>query len=143
MFKRWTRLVGKPELFDDARFDDDLGRGKHGQFFSDIMNAWCGQFTRAEALTQLEQARIPAGSVNSPREVLNDATIGAAEPFHEVRYPGVETPIPIVKAPVFLSRTPPRIERRPPRLGEHTDEVLREIGYSSERIAHLREQGVI
>ena len=143
MFKRWTRLVGRPELFDDPRFDDDLERGKHGQFFSDIMNEWCGQVTRAEALTQLEQARIPAGSVNSPREVLNDATIGAAEPFHEVRYPGVETPIPIVKAPVFLSRTPPRIERRPPKLGEHTDEVLREIGYTSERIAQLREQGVI
>jgi len=143
MFKRWTHLVGRPELLDDPRFDDDLERGKQGEFFSDIMNEWCGQFTRAEALGRLEQARIPAGSVNSPREVLNDEIIAAAEPFQEVRYPGVDVPVPVVRGPVFLSRTPPRIERRPPRLGEHTDEVLGEIGYTPERLAQLREQGII
>jgi formyl-CoA transferase len=143
MFKRWTRLVGRPELADDPRFQDDLARGNHGELFSDIMNAWCGQYTRAEALARLEQARIPAGSVNSPREVLQDDVIGAAEPFREVDYPGAKRPIPLVKAPVFLSRTPPGIERRPPRPGEHTDEVLRELGYGPERIAHLREQGIV
>jgi formyl-CoA transferase len=142
MFKRWTRLVGRPELFDD-QVRNDLERGKHGEFFSDIMNTWCGEFTRSEALARLEQARIPAGSVSSPREVLNDQTIGAAEPFHEVNYPGVKVPVPVVKGPVSLSRTPPRIERRPPQLGEHTDEVLGEIGYTPDRIAQLREQGII
>jgi formyl-CoA transferase len=143
MFKRWARLVGRPELADDPRFQDDLERGRHGEFFSDVMNQWCGRFTRAEALAKLEEARIPAGSVNSPREVLEDEAIGAAEPFHRVEYPGVKEPVPLVKAPVFLSRTPSRIWRRPPRLGEHTDEVLREIGYSPERIAQLREEGIV
>ena len=143
MFKRWTRLVGRPELADDPRFQDDLDRGRHGEFFSDIMNEWCGQYTRAEALARLEEARIPAGSVNSPREVLRDEVIRAADPFHEVDYPGVKVPVPVVKAPVFLSRTPSSIERRPPRLGEHTDEILREIGYAPERIARLREQGIV
>jgi formyl-CoA transferase len=143
MFKRWTRLVGRTELLDDPRFQDDVERGKHGEFFSNIMNAWCAQYTRAEALARLEQARIPAGAVNSPREVLEDEIINAAEPFHEVEYPGVKTPVPVVKSPVFLSRTPPSIERRPPRAGEHTDEVLREIGYTQERIAQLREQGIV
>jgi len=49
----------------------------------------------------------------------------------------------VVKAPVFLSRTPPSIERRPPQLGEHTDEVLCELGYAPERIASLRDLGVV
>ena len=143
MFKRWTQLVGRPELADDPRFADDTERGRQGQFFSDIMNAWCAQYTRAEALALLEGARIPGGPVNSPREVLADEAINAAEPFHRVEYPGVPVPVPLVKAPVFLSRTPARIARRPPKLGEHTDEVLRELGYTSEQIARLREQGIV
>jgi formyl-CoA transferase len=143
MFKRWAHLVGKPELVGDPRFGDDLERGKHGEFFSDLMNEWCGQYTRAEALARLEEARIPAGPVNSPREVLQDEGILAAEPFHATKYPGVPGPIPLVKAPVFLSRTPSSIERPPPRLGEHTDEILREIGYAPQRIAQLREQGIV
>ena len=143
MFKRWSHLVGRPQLADDARFQDDLERGKQGEFFSEIMNEWCSQFTRAEALARLEEARIPAGSVNSPREVLQDQTINAADPFHPLNYPGVDEAVPVVKAPVFLSRTPPSIERRPPQLGEHTDEVLCELGYAPERIASLRDLGVV
>jgi formyl-CoA transferase len=143
MFKRWAHMVGQPELVDDPRFSNDLERGKHGEFFSELMNKWCSQYTRAEALARLEEARIPAGSVNSPREVLQDDSIHAAEPFHPVEYPGVQGPIPLVKAPVFLSRTPSSIERPPPRLGEHTDEILREIGYTPERVAQLREQGIV
>lgn len=143
MFKRWARMVGKPELADDPRFQDDLERGKHGALFSDLMTQWCGQFTRAEALARLEDARIPAGQVNSPREVLQDETIRATEPFHLLEYPGVTEQVPLVKAPVFLSRTPGSIERRPPRPGEHTEEVLREIGYTSEQIAQLRELRIV
>jgi crotonobetainyl-CoA:carnitine CoA-transferase CaiB-like acyl-CoA transferase len=143
MFERWCKLVGRPELASDPRFADDTERGKQGQFFSDIMNTWCAQYTRAEALALLEQARIPGGPVNSPREVLADPAINAAEPFHRVDYPGVPVPVPLVKSPVFLSRTPAKIERRPPKLGEHTDEVLRELGYGAEQITHLREQGIV
>src|SRR5205823_1769806 len=114
-----------------------------GEFFSDLMNEWCSRHTRAEALARLDEARIPAGPVNSPREVLQDPGILAAEPFHLAEYPGVQEPVPLVKAPVFLSRTPSSTERPPPRLGEHTDEILREIGYTPERIAQLREQGIV
>lgn len=143
MFARWARAIGKPELADDPRFQDDLQRGEHGEYFSELMTEWCAQFPRDVALARLEQARVPAGPVSSPREVLEDEGVRAAGVLHPVEYPGVKGTVPLTATPVTLSRTPPSIRRRPPRTGEHTDEVLGEIGYSPARIAALREQGVV
>lgn len=143
MFKRWANLIGKPELVDDPGLQNDLQRGGQGEYLSGLMSAWCAPLTRADALAQLEAARIPAGAVNSPRDVLRDEVILATDPFAPMDYPGVKRPVPIVKPPVFLSRTPASIVRRPPQAGEHTDEVLQEIGYSAEAIAQLRRDGIV
>jgi formyl-CoA transferase len=143
MFARWARTIGKPELAEEERFEDDLKRGEQGEYLSELMSEWCARFTGDEALARLEQARVPAGPVNSPRDVLEDRTVQAAGVLHPVEYPGVKSTVPLAATPVTLSRTPPEIRRRPPRTGEHTDEVLREIGYSPERIAGLRAQGVV
>ena len=143
MFKRWVRLIGRPDLLDDPRLQDDGLRGEHGEWLSEVMAEWCAQFTREEAIAQLEAARIPAGPVNSPREVLDDPLIREAGAFHEVDYPGTARPVPLAAPPSTLSRTPPRIERRPPTAGEHTDEILQELGYSAAQIHELRAAGVV
>jgi crotonobetainyl-CoA:carnitine CoA-transferase CaiB-like acyl-CoA transferase len=143
MFKRWARLVGKPELLEDGRFKDDTSRGEHGELLSGLMSQWCAQYTRDEALARLEEARIPAGPVYSPRQVLDDEGIRASGAFHPVEYPGIAEPVPLVSAPISLSRTPSSIERRPPKAGEHTDEILRELGYSASDVAALRERKVV
>jgi formyl-CoA transferase len=143
MFARWARAIDKPELTEDARFQNDLQRGEHGEYFSELMAEWCARFPRGEVLSRLERVRVPAGAVSSPREVLEDEAVAAAGVLHRVEYPGVEGTVPLTVTPVTLSRTPPSIERRPPRTGEHTDEVLREIGYAPERISSLRTLGVI
>jgi len=143
MFKRWSRMIAKPELVDDERFQDDLQRGEHGEYLSGLMSDWCGQFTRREALARLEEARIPAGPVNSPREVLDDEAIRASGAFQPVEYPGIDQPVPLASPPVSLSRTPPEIRRRPPTAGEHTDEVLQELGYAPAQIAELRSRRIV
>ncbi|WP_077000808.1 CaiB/BaiF CoA-transferase family protein [Variovorax sp. KK3] len=143
MFNRWARLVGRPELVDDERFKDDRSRGEHGELLSGLMTQWCAQYTRDEALAHLEEARIPAGPVYSPRQVLDDEGIRASGAFYPVEYPGIAEPVPLVSAPISLSRTPSAIERRPPKAGEHTDEILHELGYSAGYIAGLRERGVV
>ena len=63
--------------------------------------------------------------------------------LNPVDYPGLPKAAPVVGTPVLLSETPGRITRRPPTLGEHTDEVMTEIGYSPEDIAALRVRRVI
>ncbi|MFY2834649.1 CaiB/BaiF CoA transferase family protein [Achromobacter xylosoxidans] len=143
MFKRWVRLMDKPELLDDPRFADDARRGEHGETLSAMMKAWCIGRTRQDALATLERARIPAGPVYSPRQALDDETVRDSGAFAWTGYPGLDEEVPLITAPVSLSRTPPAIERRPPRAGEHTDEVLAQAGYSPGEIARLREQGVI
>jgi crotonobetainyl-CoA:carnitine CoA-transferase CaiB-like acyl-CoA transferase len=143
MFKRWARMIGKPDLVDDERFNDDRKRGEHGDVLSGFMSEWCATLTREQALARLEEARIPAGPVQSPRQVLEDEHIRASEPFHWVRYPGLDGPVPIVAAPISLSRMPATPVRRPPTAGEHTDELLDEIGYSSQQIADLRAKGIV
>lgn len=143
MFKRWAEMVGHPELAEDPRFQDDLQRGRHGVYLSGLMSAWCADMTRAQALEKLEMARVPAGPVNSPREALQDEVIAAADPFARIEYPGIEGTVPLVKAPAFLSRTPASVRRRPPRCGEHSDEILAEIGYSAQAIDQLRAEGIV
>ena len=75
LFKRWATLVGAPELLSDPRFSDDIRRGEHGEFLSELMSKWCETQTREDALKALEAAKIPAGPIYSPREALDDATI--------------------------------------------------------------------
>jgi len=143
MFKRWARLINRPELVADLRFEDDSKRGEHGHLLSGFMAAWCAERTREDSLAELEKARIPAGPVQSPRQVLDDESIRACEPFHWVNYPGVDEPIPIVAPPLRMSRTPPALERRPPTAGEHTNEVLLDLGYSVSQIDDMRVRGIV
>ncbi|MGE4238880.1 CaiB/BaiF CoA transferase family protein [Ramlibacter sp.] len=143
MFKRWSRMIGRPDLASDVRFDDDAKRGLQGELLGGWMSEWCARYTRAEALSLLAEARLPAGPVNSPREVLADPDIRAAGAFQPMKVDGIEEPVPFVSPPVSLSRTPPAIRRPAPKAGEHTDAILREIGYPDEAIDALRRSRVV
>ena len=143
MFTRWARLMGEEHWLTDARFADDLARGDHGEIISKRMNEWTGERTTAEALAALETAKIPAGPLYSPQQALEDAHIRAAGLLTDTDYPGLPRPAPLAPIPVDLSETPGRFRHRAPTLGEHTEAILGELGYSADGIAELRRRKVI
>jgi crotonobetainyl-CoA:carnitine CoA-transferase CaiB-like acyl-CoA transferase len=143
MFARWARLVGHPEFIGDPRFADDQKRAEHRGPITIAMEVWLSSRTTGQAIAELEKARIPAGPVLSLEQVLADPQVQARELLKYVEHPGAARPVPLANTAVQLSETPPGIRRRAALLGEHTDEVLREIGYSGEEIAALRAGAVV
>jgi crotonobetainyl-CoA:carnitine CoA-transferase CaiB-like acyl-CoA transferase len=107
------------------------------------MAEWCAGLTTAEALTRLEAAKIPAGPLYSPQQALEDEHIRAAGLLRDTDYPGAPRAVPLAPTPVDLSETPGRFRRHAPTLGEHTDAIMAELGYSADTIADLRTRGVI
>jgi crotonobetainyl-CoA:carnitine CoA-transferase CaiB-like acyl-CoA transferase len=133
-------LIGRPEWIDDPRYATNAARlGRRDELVPELEAVFAGR-TAAEWLDALGAAGIPSGRIRPVPEAL-------ASP--EARHRGMVVeldagggaPLRLLGVPVKLSATPGRIRRRPPALGEHTAEVLAEIGYDSGTIESLRTRG--
>lgn len=143
LFERWVELMGEPHWLEDPRFRDDISRGDNGEIISERLAAWCAERSSDEVLAAMEAARIPAGPVLSPQQVLDDPHAQARQLFCSLDYPGAVQPAPVMQTPFSLSATPAGVQRRAPTLGEHTDQLMRELGYSDSDIQGLRAARVI
>ncbi|OYW24161.1 MAG: formyl-CoA transferase [Sphingomonas sp. 12-62-6] len=143
IFARWAKLVGAPELIDDPRYVDDMARGDNGEALSARMAAWCATRTTEEAIETLGAARIPAGPVLDPSQVMAHPQVQAMGYVEHVRYPGTPAPAPIVGAPIALSDAVRDPMQRAPQSGEHSAAILAELGYSADEIAAMVAAGVV
>ena len=143
LFKRWAELMGEDHWLDDPRFKDDISRGDNSEIISERLARWCAERSSEEVLSAMEEARLPAGPVLAPQQVLDDPHIAARGIFQATDYPGLERPAPLMKTPVELSETPGEIRGRAPTLGEHTGQIMQELGYGDEEIDSLKAKRVI
>ena len=143
LFKRWANLMGEDRWLEDERFKDDITRGDNSAAISERLADWCADRTSQEVLDAMEEVRLPAGPVLSPQQVLEDPHIAAKGLFQPVEYPGLDKPAPVMRTPVELSETPGEIRSRAPTLGEHTGQIMEELGYSADEIAAFRENRIV
>jgi len=144
LFRRWAKLMGDEDRWvSDGRFKTDQSRADHSDGILARMREWCAERTTADALSALEVAGVPAGAVQTPQGALDDPQAAALGIFTEVEYPGMPRPAKVVDLPVRLSRTPGGIRQRPPTVGEHTDEILAELGFDAAAISDLKRRAVV
>lgn len=133
LFRRVAKLIGAQEWLADPRFANDNLRGDHGEVISARVGAWVAMRTRDEAIAAFEAARVPAGPVYRLREALDDAHVRASDYFASVDFPGLGH-TPVAATPVKLHATPGEVRTRPPTLGEHNEEVLKDLGFATAEI---------
>ncbi len=145
LFLRWARLMGEEERWSsDPRFASDQSRADHSEPILARMRAWCAQRTSAEAIATLEAAGIPAGPVLTPQQALEDPQVAAMGFLRAVAdYPGLPRPAQVSDLPVRFGALRGGITRRPPRAGEHSVEILTELGMTAEEIAQLQAEGAV
>jgi CoA:oxalate CoA-transferase len=100
---------------------------------ADTVEAW---------IERLNRAGVPCGRVMNLAEVFADPQVQAQEMAIEIDHPG-HGPVRMTGFPIKLSETPARLRFPAPALGEHTEQVLRELGYDAARIAGLKERGIV
>ena len=143
MFERCCEVIGAPQMKTDPRFADDELRGINSLLISQAFADWCATKTRDEALAELAKPKIPCGPIYSPQEALEDAQIQASGLLTQRQYAGLQGSYPVTPHPVDMSDLPIEYVRSAPTLGEHTHQILAELGYSEEAIQRLRDQAVV
>ena len=143
VFRRLTFAMGKPELADDPRFATHIARGEHQSEIDEIVAAWSAQHDSGELIAMLNELGVPAGGINTAREILADPQVQARGSVSWVSADGIgEVPMP---SPMpRLSRTPGTIRHAGPELGTDTTSVLSNVlGLTAEELEVLESQGVI
>jgi len=144
MLKDFLTVVGRPELFDDLRFATGAARAKpeNRQAFRDEVEPNMRKMTTAEVVEKLNDVGVPSGPIYTIDQTFAEPQVQhlkMAQTVQSDRY----GPLDIVRSPTNLSRTPTTLRRAAPAPGQHTEEVLRERGFSSDEIAALTDSGAI
>ncbi|MEU9657296.1 CaiB/BaiF CoA transferase family protein [Streptomyces chartreusis] len=146
IYKRLMQVIDRPDLAGNPDLADNAGRVRHAEELDDAISAWTGRLSHDEVLKLLDDGQIPSGPIFTAAEIADDPHYAArgmlerhrvtvaADDERDVAFPGI--------VPRFTEE-PGRTRWLGPELGEHSDEVLAEIGIDDARRTALRAMGVV
>jgi CoA:oxalate CoA-transferase len=141
-FQRLADALGQPRLKTDPLYATQAARVANRTRINAIVGGTLAGETTAHWVDVLNKAGVPCGPVNSVAEVFEDPQILAQEMILDVEHPGHGV-IRLLGFPIKLSETPCRVRRSAPGLGEHSDEILTELGYAASDREAWRQDGMI
>jgi crotonobetainyl-CoA:carnitine CoA-transferase CaiB-like acyl-CoA transferase len=142
-YAKFCAVAGHPELATDSRFTRNQGRVRHRDELVPLLQDIMRTRSKAAWLEALEAAKVPCGAINNIAEVFADPQVQARGMVTTWQHP-LKPDLHLVSSPIKLGATPVRTDLPPPMLGQHTDDVLRNVlGYADARLTALKDKGVI
>ncbi|MFC5476634.1 CaiB/BaiF CoA transferase family protein [Massilia suwonensis] len=142
-YQKFVDAGGRPELALDPRFATNPQRVANRDVLVPLLAEMVATRTRNEWIAALEAVGVPCGPINDVGEVFANEQVQARRMAVELPHPSAGK-VKLVRSPMKMSATPATSDKAPPLLGQHTEEVLRDVlGRSGEEIAALRARGVV
>lgn len=141
-FARLAAAIGRQDMLTDPRFSSNRARLERRSQVNQILSDWTGTRTRAQIEAAMDEHNVPASAVYTVADIFSDEHYRAREMLVEVKHAELGSITLPGVVPKF-DRNPGAIRSAGPALGEHTDEVLTDLGYSAEQIEAFRAEGVV
>jgi len=143
IYVRLMTAIGRDDLANDPRLAGNPGRVTHQKLIDGAIAAWADKLTSAEVIQIMEAADVPVGAIFNIADAFDDPHYQARGMFEHVAVPTQDQPLAIPAILPKLTGTPGSTEWPGGEVGSHTDELLQSLGLNAERIAYLRENGIV
>ncbi len=143
--KFWTAFctaLGLDDFAGDSRYSTEEGRRQHRDELDAKLEEICKQYSSVELESKLVAAGVPCSRLATVDELELNPQVKLRELIEQWDYPG-KGKVKIVKSPIMIDGKLPETRIKAPRLGEHSSEILAQLGYSESQIEELLDQGVV
>jgi len=142
LWRKMCDALDLPHLKDHHKYALNVNRVAHRDELVEILTDFTKKRESAEIIQKLKDAGVPSGPINDLSQLFAHPQVQSRELIQEVEHPTIGL-LKMIGVPIKLSETPGSVRKAPPLLGENTETVLADLGYSPEEIATFKEKGIV